>query len=299
MTLVKLRGGLDGINTNRHIKRVVAWADILHATAHDEKPQFGIAQYGAHREMERLLELVRKHTHSMVFEDNCVPIYFQDVLSDLQALAMAKSLLSKKTFGSLQELRSVFSNLLFVAEHRILELGDTASSSKSMIVTSSAIETVKAAALIFTIHGLRDLAITAAFYDSLVRRLRNGLYDIVHNGGHHLVPTSISDRPISATFLLWLCLIGWKASATKSRQTERKFFRERAATLCKSLKIDSLTELYSHISKIMLLSDYQQPGCSGLWRDINSWATSSDIDWMASQQRIPFDDCAAPTFAQL
>ena len=286
------------MNTNRHIKRVTAWADILHAAAHNSTPQFEVAQYSAHREMERLLELIRKHTDSMVYEDDCVPVYFRSVWRDLRALAMAKSLLTKKEFRSVQELRHIFSNLLFVTEHRILELGKTAPSSKSMIGNASAIEAAKAAALIFTIHGLRDLAITAAFYDSLVRRLRDGLCDIFNDGYHEQNTTTNSHEVVSETFLLWLCMIGWKASATKSRQTERECFIAKATMLCESSKIDSLTELCSHMSNIKLLTDYYQSAFSSLWADIRSWTTSSESSWIAYQLQNPVDGEAKPAIEQ-
>ena len=282
MTLVRLRGGLDGINTNNHIKRVVIWADILHATAHSLTPQFELAQGSAHQEMDRLLELVLKHTNLTLLEDNSVPSYFQDILRVMRALAMAKSMLIKKEFRDLQELRLIFSSLLFVIEHRILEMGNTMPPSKYTIGNASAIETVKSAALIFTIHGLRDLAITAAFYDSLVRRLRDGLCGIVNDVYQNHFGSN-SDEPLSANFLLWLCLNGWKASVTKSRKNERKPFIEKAAVLCESLKIDSSAVLYSHISNIVLLPDYHKSACSGLWADICTRTSLFDSNWEAYQ----------------
>ena len=270
ITLVRLRGGIHGIDTNRHIQRVVAWADILHATAHDSLPQLEIAQYTAHGEDQRLKDVEKQDRYSIVARQDVVPAYFQKVLEDLRALAMAKSPLIKEAVSNRQELRPIFSSLLFVTEHRILELGDTAASSDSVIENVTGVEAVKAAALIFTFHGLRDIAITAAFFDSLVWRLRDGLCGILDYVSKKQNLAYIPDEAVAAPFLLWLCLNGWKASTIKTRQTDREFFVEKAAALCERARIDSLEALRSHICRIVFMAEYCIPACDGLWADINT-----------------------------
>ena len=258
------------MDTNRHIQRVVAWADILHATAHDSLPQLEIAQYTAPCENQRLKDVEKQHRYSRVAGQDVVPAYFQKVLEDLRALAMAKLPLIKDAVSNRQELRPIFSSLLFVTEHRILELGYTAAYSDSVIENITGVEAAKAAALIFTIHGLRDMAITAAFFDSLIRRLRDGLCGVFDCILEKQNPAYIPDEAVTAPFLLWLCLNGWKASAIKARQTDREFFVEKAAALCKSAKIDSLEGLRSHICRIVSMAEYYIPACDGLWADINT-----------------------------
>ena len=279
ITLVRLRGGIDGMNTNRHIRRVVVWADILHATAHNSTPQLEVAQPAAPQEMKRLVDIVEQHSQLLTVEQGIVPAEYQNVLEDLRALAMAKALLIRKAVSKVQELRLMFCNLLFVIEHRILELGHTVASSLSVMGDITGAEAVKAAALIFTIHGLRDLAITAAFYDSLVRRLRDGLSDIFNGVFQGQNRADVSDETISAPFLLWLCLNGWQASATKTRQTDREFFVEKAALLCESVSIDSLEELEIHMDRIVYLPEYHLAACSGLWADIKSWTVLRNTEW--------------------
>ena len=79
------------------------------------------------------------------------------------------------------------------------------------------VEAIKAAALIFTFHGLRDIAIIAVFFDSLVRRLRDGLCGVFDYLCQNTNPAYIPDKFVAAPFLLWLCVNGWKASAIKTR----------------------------------------------------------------------------------
>lgn len=140
------------------------------------------------------------------------------------------------------------------------------------------VEAVKAAALIFTFHGLRDIAITASFFDSLVGRLRDGLCGVLDRVSKCQNPASTPDEALAAPFLLWLCVNGWKASATKSRQTDREFFIEKAAVLCESAKIDSMEELDSHIRQTVFMAEYYVPAYGGLWADINAWTASHDTD---------------------
>ena len=278
-TLLGLRGGIHGMNTNRHIQRVVAWADILHATTHSSLPRLEITKNTTHYEKQRLKDIVQQHRYSNMAGQITVPTYFQDIVDDLQTLAMAKPLLMKKALSNQRELRSIFSSLIFMTEHNILKLGQTVASSDSDIEDVAYVEAVKAAALIFTFNGLRDIAITAAYFDNLIRRLQDGLCDVFNGFLTHQNSAYISDEVVAAPFLLWLCLNGWKASAVKTRQTNREFFVEKAAVLCKSAKIDTLEKLSSQICGIVFMPEYYMPVCDGLWADINTWTASRDIEW--------------------
>lgn len=278
ITLVGLRGGIHEMNTNRHIQRVVAWADVLHASAHNARPQLAITQYTAHCEMQRLKEAVQQHKYSRMAGQDVIPAYFRQVLEDLQALAAAKLLLTKKAVSNLQELRPVFSSALFMTEHSILELGHTADSSDSVVRNVIYVEAAKAAALIFTFDGLRDIAITAAYFESLIRRLRDGLCEVFDFIFHFQNPAYIPEEIVLVPFLLWLCLNGWKASAIKTRQTDQIFFAEKAAVLCESARINTLEELSSHVSRMGFMAEYYIPACGGLWADINTWTASRDVD---------------------
>lgn len=278
ITLVELRGGIHEMNTNRHIQRVVAWADILHASAHNSRPHLGITQYTAHCEMKRLKDVVQQHKHSRMARQDVVPAYFRQVLEDLQALAMAYSLIAKNAVSNLQELRPLFSSALFMTEHSILELGTTAAFPDSVEGNVNYVDAAKAAALIFSFENLRDIAITAAFFDSLIGRLRDGLCGVFDLFFDFQNPAYIPDEILSVPFLLWLCLNGWKASAIKTRQTDRTFFAEKAAVLCESAQINTLEELSSHVSLMGFMAEYYIPACGGLWTDINTWTASREVD---------------------
>ena len=268
------------MNTNRHIQRVVEWADLLHAIAHSSLPRLGITNHTAHWEKQRLRDVVGQPRYSSPARQDTTPTYFQDVLNDLQTLATAKSLLMKKVFSNQWELRSIFSSLLFMTEHSILKLGHTVASSESPIKDVTYVEAVKPAALIFTFNGLRDIAITAAFFDILIRRLYDGLCDVFNDFLPYQNSADVSEKIIATPFLLWLCLNGWKASAIKERQIYRDIFVEKAAILCKIARIDTLEKLSSQVCGVVFMSEYYMPACGGLWADINTWTTSQDSEWM-------------------
>ena len=288
-TLVGLRGGIQGMETNRHIQRVVVWADVLHATAHNSRPQLGLAQHTAHGERQRLKDVAKQPRDSVVAGQDAVPAYFQQVSEDLQTLAMAKSLLMQEAVDNLQELRRIFSSLLFATEHRILELGHADASLDSIMGNIAGVEAVKAAALIFTFNALRDIAITASFFDGLVRRLRDGLCGIVDHVFTNRNAASMPDGAAAAPLLLWLCFNGWKASAIKSRRTDWRFFVEKAAVLCVSAGIDSSEELQSCVCRIVSTADCYGPACGGLWVDINAWTASRGVEGSLSQEQYCYE----------
>ena len=274
-TLVGLRGGIQGMETNRHVQRVVAWADVLHASAHNSLPQLGLAQHTADRERQVLKDAARQHRYSIVAAQDPVPAYFEMVLEDLRALAVAKSLLMKEAVGNLLELRPIFSSHLFATEHRILGLGHVDASLDSFMGSVAGVGAVKAAALIFTFHGLRDIAITASFFDGLVRRLRDGFCGFFD---HVFTKQNPADGAAAAPFLLWLCVNGWKASAIESRRTDWHFFVEKAALLCESAGIDSMEELEACICRIVFMAEFYRPACGGLWADIKAWTASRGVE---------------------
>ena len=276
MTLVRLRDSVDRIKPNRHIQRVVAWADILHAIATNLPPQLGATQYTTNQELKRLMDVVKRHGHSRVLSKISAPAYFQEVLGNLQALVVAKSLLEKKVISNSQGLRPIFSNLLVTTEYLILELGHKRISSDFGLESVNGVEAVKAAALIFTCHGLRDMAITAAFFEILIEQLRDGIGHVFGHFSRCIPPMFISNGAPAAPFLLWLCLNGWKACATETRQTLQSDFVEKAAIICKMAEIKSLDELDSCIGRMSLMTKDCSQCCSDLWADIETLVASHD-----------------------
>lgn len=234
-----------------------------------------ISQCAANNEMGRLMEVVDQHRHSYGAGADAVvvPAYFREVLEDLRALAIAKSLLAKATASDLHRLRPVFSSLLFVTDHRILTLKPTpAASLDPGNERATGLEAIKAATLIFSFHGLRDVAVTAAFFDALVQRLRDGLRGILEQRSQKPNPDLIPDEFLPAYMILWLCLNGWKASTIASRQLDQEFFVQEAAILCVQAGISSLEALTADMFRIVALTEYIVPACNGLWSDISNLA---------------------------
>ena len=276
MALLRLRDSNDKIKTNRHIQRVVAWADILHATVHNSPPRLGATEYTTHREMKRFMDVVKRHGYSRMIRQNSEPAYFREVLSNLQALVIARSLLGKQVVSDSRGLRPIFSSLLIMTEYLLLDLGNTAASPNRWLESANGVKAVKAAALIFAFHGLRDMAITAAFFDILIQRLHDGLCNDFDHISPHVNPVCVSDGAVAASLLLWLCLNGWKACTVEPRQTLRESFVQRAATVCKSARIDSSDRLCSCIGRMFLMTEDYLLYCSDLWADVKEWFASHD-----------------------
>lgn len=218
ITLVKLQGGIARMNTNRHIGRIIAWADVLHATAHNSLPQLGFTQSITHHEMTRLMNIVKQHNQSpRLAQENVVPTPFQKAFHALQALATAKSLLAYEAVPNLHEVRQTFSNLLFAAEHQMLELGQAGFPFNATVWSVKIVATIAAAALTFTFHGLRDIVISAPVFESLIERMHEGLCQVFD----HLLdvpdPIRISDEIPSTPFLLHEQMVSQCAQDSRGR----------------------------------------------------------------------------------
>jgi hypothetical protein len=295
LTLVNLRGGIDGMSSNRHIKRVVSWADLLHATTHNTTPQLGTAKCTTDRDIKPLLNLVKRHGFSVLTlnaaSDEIVPKSLQDIFQNLRLLAKAKSLLLHvKSNESAAELKPIFSSVLFKTERRILELGQGVLLSDLYIQeghedgleTLFCAEAVKAACLIFTYHGLRDLNITAAFFEKLVSRLRDALENVldhyrlvgvsseamVDETQEEILPRKSGLPAKHLTFMLWLMLNGWKASALDEQRDDREWFVETATSICRMAHITSAAALGSRMQRVLFLPEYCLEAVRGLWNDI-------------------------------
>ena len=254
--------------TNRHIQRVVVFADILHAIAHNSLPQFRIARYHVNQDTKRLTDVVSHHRYARMPEEAAIPVYMEQVWDDLQALTVARALVKRESVSDLQGLRPIFSSLLYVTEQRILDLEYTAASSKADMWQAIGFKAVQAGAFIFILHCLRDIAITAAFFDLLIRRLRDGLCNIPDDNSTDQGAVNLPGGATAAPFLLWLCANGWKACAPPPRQTDRQFFVDRAALICKSANIDSFEKLGACLGRLVFLTEYYLSACGGLWAEI-------------------------------
>ena len=286
--LVALRGGMINMQTNRHIRRVVVFADILHATTHDSMPQLGAMQRIEDQEIKKLMEFVGKTQDPEGMHVDLVPSHFQETFRYLGALAAAKTLFDENMTRSPQKLRLIYSDLLFATEHLLLGLGQEISPIRSAfggISIEDIDSTIKAAVLIFTFSSLRDIAITSAVFDILVRRLRNGLSKTltslrsINSYDAHREPTTQPSNNTSQNYpalplLLWLCLNGWMASSSSSlerRWPDRWIFVETAALMCTRFNITSAEELTSCIESVGCSTKPFLLDSQNLWMDIETW----------------------------
>ena len=309
LTLVKLRGGIDGLSTNKHIKRAVAWADVLHATAHNTQPQLGTAKCTTNRDVKPLLNLVKRHGYSTLSldaaADDIVPTALRDIFQNLRLLAKAKALLlHAKSNEAISELKPIFSSVLFKTERRVLELGQGAlltdvyvnEGYEDGLETLFCAEATKAACLIFTFHGLRDLALSAVFFGRLVGRLRDALEsvldhylevagsrDVVEGETEGMALLRESGLPVNhLSFLLWLLVNGYKASGLDELKERREWFVQTADAVCRMADITSSLALGTRMKRVCFLPDYCLPAVEGLWKDIEAKRWSEDI-WLAPE----------------
>ena len=277
MTIARLRREADGVTSYGNFDGVIGWADVLHAAVHNSLPQLKVTPPDGRHEGMHLRDVLKQPDCLEVVALKMLPAPFRKVFRNLQTLARAKSLLMKSGMSDRHETRKIFSNHLLETEHQILELGQTSLTSPSNTIYLAMVEGVKAAALIFTFHRLRDISLTASFFDNLVWRLHDALSNILDDPCHTAVEACMLDEALVRPFLLWLCFSGWKGSTVKSRNFDRDFFLEKIVGLCEKGGIEAMDGLRAQVSKIAFLPEHDIQACSELWANMKTWMASHDV----------------------
>lgn len=279
-TLIELRGGIDTLSTNMHVQRVVAWADLLHAASHDRSPLLQVSSCTRHQDLETLYQL------SGVPRPADTLSVIQTVLERIRVLSKAKAFLLSRGSPSNSVLRQTFSSILFQTERLVVELGRSGTmieqdlsqqiidrsppsvSIHEFLRTEPGLTAIKSAVLIFTYHALRDLAITAACFDRLMRRLRINLVLLMEEIAALARAHSNFDADRAMTILLWMCLNGWKVTTSGSREEDRQWFITQARILCRIARVETLEDLTLRMASIAFLEKYCIPACAQFWADM-------------------------------
>jgi len=279
--LVAFRGGIDSLSTNRHIKRVVGWADLLHAATHDTLPRLGKSKCAVEPPASTLRQAmgednVEAATSGMLLQD--LPPDVRDVFRQLRLLSKAKSLLlSHRTEG----LCEMFSNMLWKLEHQIVALearsdGDgKVSRFAPRFWHDSMLKAIRTAALIFTYSALRDLKAPILF-QKLTQKLR-GYLSALWLPGSGDQPFGVDDYfglvwqwgnldQTEAALLLWTIYSGWKGALFD--QAEREWFTMMAARLCSSHSILSAIDIFSWLNSVVLLEGSQVEKPDEFWDEV-------------------------------
>jgi hypothetical protein len=272
LSLVQLRGGLHTLSTNESIKRVVTWADLVHAAANDGTPCLGISKCNAGYDLKQLFPAFTSAgcpVRTMYPEQAPVPAPLKEVFETIRLLSIAQSApntVDLKSTGN----RRILANVLYRVEYLLLDplllpLGVSEGQEEPTQSNWSDLRTPlfsasTAGALIFTYSCLRNLAIHSRPFQRLVTRLRLNL-ELIFDGEKSTTASftekcasvdqkTDSPSPANAnpSLLLWLLMHGFKATLQGHRESDREWFVRRGATMCKSLNIRSLEELRTQIN---------------------------------------------------
>ena len=270
--LVSLRGGLDKMSVSNQIKRVIGWADLLHAIAHSRHPRLTFGE--CRKDADRLV----LDPHSDISDPDVldVPLIIREILQNLRTLTMTKSrlLLARdkevcKTFSSLLYATERFS--LYVREEDIWNtngLQEGHQESTSIWNVSATVEAFKAAVVLCTLHDLRDLPPQSAFFDNPVNRLVSSLGQLMNDP--NLFGSRYESRGTSESglaVLLWMLLQLWKT--TEHRPHERFLACLWTQQLCSSQNVANLDD-FRRLLKMVVYSDEHCPRSTmSLWTEVH------------------------------
>ncbi|KIW95674.1 uncharacterized protein Z519_04259 [Cladophialophora bantiana CBS 173.52] len=243
--LIAMRGGMETLNSNRHIQRVVGWADLLQSAMHGTRLRVQMPTAVEEASTKDLIPNIDSEEQNLspgiVLQDLTQSV--GDLLRQLRTLSSLKTVLLQ---DRQQHLCRTFSNLLWKLEYSILDLRQK---SANVAVHNQRgthpqhklkPNVVGIATLIFSYLTLRDLA-APILYVRLSGRLRAYLSTMMtppQRPQKHTEPARNEDQLLVDDFLgeselavlLWSLYLGWRGS--QSDVKNRIWFTDQVAQLC-------------------------------------------------------------------
>jgi hypothetical protein len=291
LSLVELRGGLHTLSANEPVKRVVTWADLVHAAANNSLPCLELSKCNAGYNLKQLfpaLSTVTSPVRSVYPEPPPVPTRLKEVFETIRMLAIAQSSPDmvdlKRTVN-----RRILANVLYRVEYLLLNplllpLGISEAQEDPGEWDCSELWTplfsaTAAGALIFTYSCLRNLAIHSRPFQTLVTRLRVNLEQVFDElqstcaGFEEQEDPSLDAKretpyPVNAnpSLLLWLLMHGFKATLRGQRECDREWFVRRGVEVCKNLKIQSVEALRMRTVRVVAFDVQCASATQAFWQ---------------------------------
>ncbi|OAP60340.1 hypothetical protein AYL99_05342 [Fonsecaea erecta] len=286
--LISMRGGMETLNSNRHIQRVVGWADLLQSAMHGTKLRTQMPAVVEEASAEGLIpdndseKEEPMASSSIVLQD--LPQEIGDVLRQLRILSSVKTNLLE---DRQQQMCRTFSNLLWKLEYSILDepqsptstadhrQGDALSQEKLVG------KVVGIATLIFSYLTLRDLA-APILYLRLSGRLRayvSAIMTPLQRLPKHVEPATPEGQLLGDEFLgdsqlailLWSLYLGWRGSQNDVKH--RTWFADQVAQLCWRHGILSHESIRGKIQSVIPQAEDLLKIQEGFWDEVE------DIIW--------------------
>jgi hypothetical protein len=292
LSLIQLRGGLHTLSANEPLKRVVTWADLVHAASNDRTPCLGISVCNAGYNLKGVFPdwaSANCSAGTIYPKQPPVPGLLKEVFQTIRLLYIAQSSPEMADLNNTFN-RRIVANVLYRIEYLLLdplllplevsESHEQSNQSDYYDFRTPLFSATTAGALIFTYSCLRNLATPSRPYERLVRRLRLNLQLVFDEeksmrAGSEQDDSSIgkprnSSSPVNAnpSLLLWLLMHGFKATARGCRGDDRKWFVKRGAEMCKDLEIHSVEELDMRIREVVASRTQCAPSVKAFWRAI-------------------------------
>lgn len=289
--MVSLRGGVRALGVNETLKRVVTWADLVHATSHDTIPRLGKTSCNVGYDLAGLFNLPEGVTSllELVNEDVApVPETLQGVFSDIRTLCVALESTHLINMRTKSINRRVFSNLLYHVEYSLLDpnLSPTPTTDTDVAIFRQAQAAMgpveracRYAGLIFTYLALRQFPTSFAFFDGLVQRLRVHIQQLLllnldtNFMGHRSTnpnTTGTTVKTSNSSLVLWLLVEGWTACSIERRGGDRAWFRSQATEISRRIGISSERELKAEWKKVAWLESHCGLAVHTLWLEIST-----------------------------
>lgn len=280
--LIAMRGGIKSLSTNRHIQRVVGWADLLHSALHSTKPRLDLP-FSRALNLQHVDEPMKvtdqgtaiRFRYSNVVQLQHLPFSVANIIQGLRDLMEAKiSLLQNRNEGVCRS----FSDLLWRLEYSILAPEHVSrSGAKTVQVadlfsSASITDSIGTATLILSYSTLREL-VAPVLFDKLGSRLRdqlshNSLLEDFERVEQEVSSTTAMDDFLDEdklSILLWILYLGWKYSTDSGEN--RAWFLSHLAQVCWQNKVSSDVVLLTKLRRV--IPQQELLDMEKLWSAIN------------------------------
>jgi hypothetical protein len=276
--VIALRGGIEGLASNRHVQRVVGWADMLQSAMHGTSLHTKIPSTIAEASRDDVGVPVRESPDGIILQDLPEPI--ARVVRQLRILSSWRARLTGERTAKLS---GKFSDLLWTLEYTILEAKTPLDSStpQSRHGTLSRnplmVQVIGTAALIYSYWSLRNLAAPILF-DNLSKRLMDqcsALMKSVQKSFKAGRRASGSPAPLDPVddlegdrlaLLLWVFYLGFEGS--RSDPDTREWFVRQTAQLCWHNGILSHASVRKHIQRVLPDAQEGMEALDGFWDQV-------------------------------
>jgi len=283
--MIKLRGGLEGFNSNPTLQGIITWADFSYATSCSLPPRFPRLPANS-KTIFLLTHLSPRTPSSSISFSHILPLTLLDTIGALNVICTAAT----RTLSF--EERKAISKAIYLLEYRLLSINYESHGEMNTFETGEDFidanlkESFRIAAILFIHLAIRDLTPMVKMNVVLAQKLSESLrvcsYALYNTKDTETFGVERrwgeSDRQEIGRkrylLLAWIAFVG----ATAMQQNERYFFMGILKTACEEVNVRSAKELQDVLKIVVWSGSFCGRFMNEIWDGVGVLAEITGID---------------------